>query len=51
MEQKVIKCENLNISNSNRFTLIAGPCQLENENHAIDVAKKLKDMTNKLKLV
>ena len=50
MEQKVIKCENLNISNSNRFTLIAGPCQLENENHAIDVAKKLKDMTNKLKI-
>ena len=48
MNQKVIKCGNLSISNSNRFTLIAGPCQLENENHAIDVAKKLKEITAKL---
>ena len=48
MDQKVIKCGNLSISNSNRFTLIAGPCQLENENHAIDVAKKLKEITAKL---
>jgi 2-dehydro-3-deoxyphosphooctonate aldolase (KDO 8-P synthase) len=48
MEQKIIKCGNLTISNSSRFVLIAGPCQLENEKHAIDVAKKLKDMTQKL---
>ena len=48
MEQKIIKCGNLAISNSNRFVLIAGPCQLENENHALDVAKKLKDITQKL---
>ena len=48
MDQKVIKCGNLSISNSNRFTLIAGPCQLENENHAMDVAKKLKEITAKL---
>jgi 2-dehydro-3-deoxyphosphooctonate aldolase (KDO 8-P synthase) len=48
MEQKVIKCGNLSISNSNRFTLIAGPCQLENENHALDIANQLKDMTQNL---
>tara|TARA_B100000579_G_C22843442_1_gene862953 strand:- start:2305 stop:3141 length:837 start_codon:yes stop_codon:yes gene_type:complete len=48
MEQKTIKCGNLKISNLNRFVLIAGPCQLENEKHAIDVAKKLKEMTQKL---
>jgi len=48
MDQKVINCGNLSISNSNRFTLIAGPCQLENENHAMDVAKKLKEITAKL---
>jgi len=48
MEQKLIKCGNLNISNSNPFTLIAGPCQLENEKHAMSVAEKLKHMTNKL---
>jgi 2-dehydro-3-deoxyphosphooctonate aldolase (KDO 8-P synthase) len=50
MEQKIIKCGNLSISNSNRFTLIAGPCQLENEKHAMDVAEKLKNMTKQLEI-
>jgi 2-dehydro-3-deoxyphosphooctonate aldolase (KDO 8-P synthase) len=48
MEQKIIKCGNLSISNSNKFTLIAGPCQLENEKHAMNVAEKLKTITDKL---
>ena len=48
MEQKIIKCGNLSISNSNRFTLIAGPCQLENESHALDIAEQLKNMTQNL---
>ena len=48
MEQKIVKCGKLIISNSKTFTLIAGPCQLENEKHAIDVAEKLKEMTKKL---
>ena len=48
MPDKIVKCNNLNISNSGPFTLIAGPCQLENEKHAIDIASKLKDMTQKL---
>jgi len=48
MEQIVVKCGKLNISNSKPFTLIAGPCQLENEKHAMDVAEKLKVMTQKL---
>ena len=39
---------NLKISNLNRFVLIAGPCQLENEKHAIDVAVELKKVTEKL---
>ena len=43
-----VKCANFEISNDKPFTLIAGPCQLENEKHAIDVAKKLKEMTQKL---
>ena len=50
MQNKIVKCEKLNISNSNPFTLIAGPCQLENENHAINVAKQLKEITEKLKI-
>ena len=48
MQQKIIKCGKLNISNSKSLTLIAGPCQLENETHAISVAKELKLITNKL---
>ena len=30
--------------------MIAGPCQLENEKHALDVADKLKEITQKLKI-
>ena len=50
MQNKLIKCGKLSISNSNPFILIAGPCQLENESHAVDVAKKLKQITEKLKI-
>ena len=50
MINKIVKCNKLTISNSNTFTLIAGPCQLESENHAIDVAKKLKEITQKLNI-
>ena len=50
MEIKTIKCGKLTISNQSPFTLIAGPCQLENEKHAIDVASQLKEMTQKLDL-
>ena len=48
MENKLVKCGNLSISNNYPFTLIAGPCQLENEEHAISVAGKLKEITQKL---
>ena len=48
MENKIVKCGKLSISNSNPFTLIAGPCQLENEKHALDVATKLKEISQKM---
>ena len=50
MENKIVKCGKLNISNSSPFTLIAGPCQLENEKQAVDVANKLKEITQKLNI-
>ena len=50
MNNKIVKCNKLKISNSNAFTLIAGPCQLESEKHAIDVAEKLKEITQKLNI-
>tara|TARA_A100001011_G_C14301367_1_gene840933 strand:+ start:47 stop:880 length:834 start_codon:yes stop_codon:yes gene_type:complete len=48
MENKSIKCGKLNISNEKPFTLIAGPCQLENEKHALVVANELKKITENL---
>ena len=48
MENKSVKCGKLTISNKSQFTLIAGPCQLENETHALKVANELKKITDKL---
>tara|TARA_B100000214_G_scaffold351681_1_gene306283 strand:- start:853 stop:1686 length:834 start_codon:yes stop_codon:yes gene_type:complete len=48
MENKTIKCGKLSISNDKPFTLIAGPCQLENEKHALEVSSELKKITDKL---
>ena len=48
MENKSVKCGKLNISNTGPFTLIAGPCQLENEKHALEIASELKQITEKL---
>ena len=50
MKNKIIKCGKLNISNGNPFILIAGPCQLENEKHAISIAEQLKKITEKLNI-
>ncbi len=50
MKNITIKCKNLKISNDNPFCLIAGPCQLENEQHAIDMAGKIKEITKKYQL-
>ena len=50
MNNKTVKCGKLNISNNGTFTLIAGPCQLENEKHALNVAAELKKITEKLGL-
>ena len=50
MENKLVKCGKLNISNKSPFTLIAGPCQLESEKHALDVATELKKITEKLNI-
>ena len=48
MANKLIKCGKLSISNTGPFTLIAAPCQLESEKHALEVATELKNITEKL---
>ena len=45
-----VKCANFEIANDQPFTLIAGPCQLESEKHALDVSKELKKITSDLKI-
>ncbi len=48
MKNHSVKCANFEISNNRPFTLIAGPCQLENENHAIKISSELKKITTEL---
>ena len=43
-----VKCSNFEIANDKPFTLIAGPCQLESESHAIKISSKLKSITQDL---
>ena len=47
MENKVINCNGIKISNKNKICLISGPCQLETEQHALDMAGKIKEITIK----
>ena len=48
MKNIKIKHDNLEISNENKICLIAGPCQLESEQHALDMAGKIKEIAAKL---
>ena len=48
MKNLIVKCGSVEISNSNSFCLIAGPCQLETEQHAMDMAGKIKEITTSL---
>jgi len=48
MTNHKVKCSNFEIANDKPFTLIAGPCQLENEEHALKISSKLKKITSDL---
>ena len=50
MKNYKIKCSKFEIANDKPFTLIAGPCQLESESHAIKISSELKKITSKLKI-
>ena len=43
-----VKCSSFEIANNKPFTLIAGPCQLESEEHALKISTELKKITNEL---
>ena len=44
---KKVNCNKIEISNENKICIIAGPCQLETEQHAMDMAGKIKEMEGK----
>jgi 2-dehydro-3-deoxyphosphooctonate aldolase (KDO 8-P synthase) len=50
MTNHKVKCANFEIANNQPFTLIAGPCQLESEKHALDISQELKKITSELKI-
>ena len=45
-----VKCKNFEIANNKPFTLIAGPCQLENESHAMKISTE-QEITSELELI
>ena len=47
MESKIVNCNGIKISNNEKIVIIAGPCQLETEQHAMDMAGKIKEITSK----
>ena len=48
MTNHKVKCSNFEIANNKPFTLIAGPCQLENVDHALKISSELKKITTDL---
>ena len=48
MINRKVKCSNFEIANDKPFTLIAGPCQLENADHALKISSELKKITTNL---
>ncbi len=50
MTNKIVKLNGLDISNDKKLFLIAGPCQLESEQHAMDMAGSIKEITKKLNI-
>ncbi len=50
MENKIVNCNGIEISNKNKICLIAGPCQLETEQHAMDMAGNIKEIASKFNI-
>ena len=50
MKNIIVNCGNIEISNNKKICIIAGPCQLETEQHAMDMAGKIQEITSKFKM-
>ena len=47
---KTVNIQNISISNTNKLVLIAGPCQIESKLHALDTARQIKAICDRLKI-
>ena len=47
MKNITVNWDGVKISNKEKICLIAGPCQLENEQHALDMAGKISEISKK----
>ena len=50
MKKKIVNCKNFEISNNSPLTLISGPCQMESEKHALNIAEKIMNIASDLKI-
>ncbi len=50
MKNITVNCNGIEISNNKKICLIAGPCQLETEQHAMDMAGKIKEIALKFNI-
>ena len=50
MINKIIKCNNFEVANNKKIILISGPCQLETQQHAMDIAGKIKEIASKFEI-
>ena len=50
MKNIKVNCGNIEISNNNKIFIIAGPCQLETKQHAMDMAGTIKEITSKFNM-
>ncbi|PPR47479.1 MAG: 2-dehydro-3-deoxyphosphooctonate aldolase [Alphaproteobacteria bacterium MarineAlpha5_Bin9] len=46
----IININNVEISNTKPFVLIAGPCVIENKKHSLKIAEKINNICNELKI-
>ena len=45
-----VNCGKIEISNNKKICIISGPCQLESEQHTMDMAGKIQEITKKFNL-
>ncbi len=50
MKKKLIQIDEMKIGSSKNFVLIAGPCVIENRKMVLNLAKKIKAMTERLEI-